>query len=158
MFVRVVHAKGAGAHGIFEVTSNIADFTSADFLSTVGKTTPLFARFSTIAGERGSADTVRDSRGFAFKFYTDEGNLDWVFLNEPVFPIRDGGKLPSLVHANKRNPQTNLKDATMFWDYFNNNQEGMAHLMRLFSDAATPISLRNTNIWSANTYKFTKTV
>jgi hypothetical protein len=79
---RVVHAKGAGAHGVFEVTADISDVTSADFLSAVGKTTPLFARFSTIAGERGSADTVRDSRGFAFKFYTDEGNLDWVFLNE----------------------------------------------------------------------------
>jgi catalase len=123
----VVHAKGTGAYGEFEVTHDITNFTSAAFLDTVGKKTRLFTRFSTVAGEKGSADSVRDGRGFAFKLYTDEGNLDWMFFNlvstyvitskrktkcsKPVFFIRDPVKLPSLAHAQKKNPQTNLKDA-----------------------------------------------
>jgi catalase len=86
----VVHAKGAGAYGVFEVTADMTDLTSADFLSAVGNKTDLFARFSTIVGERGSADTVRDSRGMAFKLKTDEGNLDWVFLNEVSVPLIKG--------------------------------------------------------------------
>jgi catalase len=98
---RLVHAKGAGARGFFEVTLDISQFTSANFLSEVGKKTDLCVRFSTIAGGRGSADTVRDTRGFAFKLYTDEGNLDWVFFSEPVFPIRDGSKFPSFVHCQR---------------------------------------------------------
>jgi len=123
----VVHAKGAGAYGEFEVTHDITNFTSAAFLNTVGKKTRLLTRFSTVAGEKGSAESVRDGRGFAFKLYTEEGNLDWLFFNlvgiydlqstdmlaisKPVFFIGDPVKLPDLVHAQKRNPQTNLKDA-----------------------------------------------
>ncbi|KAL1979654.1 hypothetical protein VTN96DRAFT_5399 [Rasamsonia emersonii] len=153
---RLVHAKGAGAYGEFEVTHDITEFTSAAFLNHVGKKTPLFVRFSTVAGEKGSADSVRDARGFAFKMYTEEGNLDWVFFSTPVFQIRDPAKFPSLVHAQKREPSSNLKDPTMFWDYFNRNAEGYNFLMYLFSDMGTPVSYRYADIYSINTYEFTK--
>ncbi|KAJ9253151.1 hypothetical protein DTO195F2_7212 [Paecilomyces variotii] len=153
---RLVHAKGAGAFGEFEVTHDISEITSAAFLNQVGKKTPLFARFSTVAGERGSADSVRDTRGFAFKLYTEEGNLDWVFFSTPVFPIRDPAKFPSFVHAQKRDPASNLKDPTLFWDYFNNNAEAYNALMYIFSDLGTPVSYRYADIYSINTYKFTK--
>ncbi|KAL9110161.1 MAG: hypothetical protein Q9227_005221 [Pyrenula ochraceoflavens] len=153
---RLVHAKGAGAFGEFEVTHDLSEITSAAFLNKVGKKTPLFARYSTVAGEKGSADSVRDTRGFAFKLYTEEGNLDWVFFSTPVFLIRDPAKFPSLVHAQKRDPSSNLKDPTMFWDYFNHNAEGYHTLMFVFSDRGTPVSYRYADIFSINTYKFTK--
>lgn len=98
---RVVHAKGAGAHGYFEVTNDVTKYTKAAFLSEVGKRTPLFIRFSTVAGELGSADTVRDPRGFAVKFYTEEGNYDIVGNNTPVFFIRDAIKFPDFIHTQK---------------------------------------------------------
>src|SRR5690348_5072906 len=107
---RVVHAKGAGAHGYFEVTHDVTQWTRADFLNEVGKKTPLFIRFSTVGGEKGSADSARDPRRFAIKFYTNEGNYDLVGNNTPVFFIRDAIKFPDLIHTQKRNPQTNLKD------------------------------------------------
>ena len=153
---RIVHAKGAGAYGEFEVTSDISAFTSADFLKEVGKKTKLFARFSTVAGGRGSADTVRDTRGFAFKIYTDEGNLDWLFFSEPVFPIRDGGKFPSFIHCLKGVPQNNLFSSSAFWDFFNNNSEAFHALMMIFTDRGTPQSYQNSAIFGLNTYKFTK--
>ncbi|KAI0435537.1 catalase-like domain-containing protein [Xylaria telfairii] len=153
---RLVHARGTGAHGYFEVTDSISDVTSADFLQRVGEQTPLFVRFSTVAGERGSAETVRDTRGFAFKIKTNEGILDWMFLSTPVFPIRDGAKFPSFTHATKRNPQSGLPDHTMFWDYFNNNQEAIHFLMFLFSDRATPVDFQHADCFSINTYRFTK--
>ncbi|KAI1812514.1 catA, catalase [Poronia punctata] len=153
---RLVHARGVGAHGYFEVTDDISDVTSADFLQRVGEKTPLFARFSTVAGERGSAETVRDTRGFAFKLRTNEGILDWLFLSTPVFPIRDGAKFPSFTHATKRNPRTGLPDHNMFWDYFNNNQEAIHFLMFLFSDWATPEDFQHADCFSINTYRFTK--
>src|SRR3984893_16238111 len=96
---RVVHAKGSGAHGFFEVTEDVTWFTKASFLSRVGKRTPMFARFSTVAGEQGYADTVRDPRGFALKFYTDEGNFDMVGNNTPVFFVRDATQLQDFINS-----------------------------------------------------------
>ncbi|KAF8527727.1 peroxisomal catalase [Trichophaea hybrida] len=153
---RIVHAKGAGAHGVFEVTDDISDVTEAKFLSKIGKKTSLLARFSTVAGEKGSADSVRDSRGFAFKIYTEDGNLDWLFFSTPTFPIRDGGKFPSFVHCQKKDPQTGLRDATTFWDFMSRNPEVFNTIMLIFSDCGTPKSYRNSNIYGVNTYKFTK--
>ena len=114
---RVVHAKGAGAFGEFEVTHDISDICSADIFSEVGKKTAVAVRFSTVGGEKGSADTARDPRGMSIKFYTEEGNWDMVGNNTPIFFIRDGAKFPLFIHTQKRNPQTNLKDVTIFWDF-----------------------------------------
>lgn len=114
---RVVHAKGSGAHGVFEVTNDVTQFCKAKFLESVGKKTPVFARFSTVGGERGSADTERDPRGFAVKFYTEEGNWDMVGNNTPVFFIRDPIQFPDFIHTQKRDPLTNLKNPNMFWDF-----------------------------------------
>jgi len=153
---RVVHAKGAGAYGEFEVTHDISDITSVDMLNGVGKKTPLVVRFSTVGGEKGSADSARDPRGFAIKFYTQEGNWDWVFNNTPIFFLRDPTNFPVFIHTQKRNPQTNLKDATMFWDYLSTHQECVHQVMHLFSDRGTPYSYRHMNGYSGHTYKFTK--
>ncbi|KAI5782657.1 putative catalase [Geopyxis carbonaria] len=153
---RVVHAKGAGAFGEFEVTDDISDLTSADMFNGIGKKTRALARFSTVGGEKGSADSARDPRGFAVKFYTEEGNLDWVFNNTPIFFLRDPSKFPVFIHTQKRNPQTNLKDATMFWDYLSKNQEAVHQVMHLFSDRGTPVGYRHMNGYSGHTYKFTK--
>jgi catalase len=114
---RVVHAKGAGAHGYFEVTHDLTRYTRAKFLSEVGKRTEVFARFSTVGGEKGSADVERDPRGFAVKFYTEEGVYDFVGNNTPVFFIRDPLKFPDFIPTQKRHPATNLKDPDMFWDF-----------------------------------------
>ena len=153
---RIVHAKGAGAYGVFEVTKEMKDYTSADFLSEKGKKTELFCRFSTVAGGKGSADTVRDTHGFAFKLYTEEGNLDWVFFSQPVFPIRDGGKFPSFMHCQKGVPKNNLFDSSAFWNFFNHNSEAFHALMMIFTDRGTPESYQDSEIFSLNTYKFTK--
>lgn len=101
---RVVHAVGHGAHGYFEVTNDVTKYTKAKFLNTVGKRTPMFARFSTVAGEKGFPDVVRDPRGFALKFYTEEGNFDMVGNNTPVFFIKDPIKFPDFIHSQKRHP------------------------------------------------------
>ncbi|EYE90054.1 heme-dependent catalase [Aspergillus ruber CBS 135680] len=153
---RYVHAKGAGAFGKFKVTKDISAYTDANFLNMVGKTTRLFARFSTVGGEKGSADTVRDTKGAAFKLYTEEGNLDWLLFNPEIFLIRDPAKFPSMVHATKKHPQTNLGSADMFWDFFNHNPEAYNTLIRLFTDEGTPKSYANLNYFSVNTYTFTK--
>ncbi|ODQ65976.1 catalase-domain-containing protein [Nadsonia fulvescens var. elongata DSM 6958] len=152
---RVVHAKGSGAYGFFECTDNVSDLCSADFLSQVGRKTNTFTRFSTVGGERGSADAARDPRGFSTKFYTQDGNLDWVYNNTPVFFIRDPVKFPIFIHTQKRCPQTNLKDANMMWDYWTQNQEALHQIMTLFSDRGTPASYRNMNGYSGHTYKWT---
>lgn len=125
-------------------------------LKGVGKKTKMFARFSTVGGEKGSPDSARDPRGFALKFYTEEGNWDWVFNNTPVFFIRDPAKFPIFIHTQKRNPQTNLKDATMFWDYLSTHQEAVHQVMHLFSDRGTPYSYRHMNGYSGHTYKWIK--
>lgn len=153
---RVVHAKGSGAYGYFEVTDDVSDLTCADFLNKVGKRTRVFTRFSTVGGEKGSADAARDPRGFSTKFYTEEGNIDWVYNNTPVFFIRNPSKFPIFIHTQKRNPETNLKDANMFWDYLANNQEAAHQLMQLFSDRGTPASYREMNGYSGHTYKWVK--
>jgi catalase len=115
---RVVHAKGAGAYGTFRVTNDITQYTSAKVFSQVGKETPVFLRFSTVGGERGSADSERDPRGFAVKFYTEEGNWDMVGNNTPIFFIRDPLKFGDFIHTQKREPQTNLKPPWMKWDFW----------------------------------------
>ncbi|KAF9783071.1 hypothetical protein IL306_010011 [Fusarium sp. DS 682] len=153
---RVVHAKAAGAYGEFEVTHDCSDLTSASFLSEVGKKTRCLVRISTVGPERGSADTTRDVHGWAMKLYTDEGNLDWVFNNTPVFFVRDPIKFPSLNRSHKRHPRTNMPDADMFWDFHVGNPEGIHELMHLFSDRGTPASLQTMNAYSGHTYKFTK--
>ncbi|MDA3936975.1 MAG: catalase [Actinomycetota bacterium] len=149
---RVVHAKGAGAHGYFEVTADVTKYTKADFLSTVGKKTEVFARFSTVGGEKGSADAERDPRGFAIKFYTQEGNYDMTGNNTPVFFIRDPLKFPDFIHTQKRNPRTNLKDPDMFWDFLSLTPESVHQVMVLFSDRGTPADFRHMNGYSSHTY------
>ncbi|KAJ2907199.1 peroxisomal catalase [Zalerion maritima] len=153
---RVVHAKGAGAYGEFEVTDDISDICAIDMLNGVGKKTPCVTRFSTVGGEKGSADTARDPRGFSIKFYSEEGNWDWVFNNTPIFFLRDPTNFPVFIHTQKRNPQTNLKDATMFWDYLSTHQECVHQVMHLFSDRGTPFGFRHMNGYSGHTMKFTK--
>ena len=115
---RVVHAKGAGAYGTFTVTNDITKYTKAKIFSELGKKTDLVIRLSTVAGERGSADTVRDVRGFAIKFYTEEGNWDLVGNNTPVFFVRDPLKFSDFIHTQKRMPQSNLRSQTMWWDFW----------------------------------------
>ncbi|KAH3685773.1 hypothetical protein WICPIJ_003236 [Wickerhamomyces pijperi] len=151
---RVVHAKGSGAFGNFIVTDDISDVCSSAFLNEIGKKTKALVRFSTVGGEMGSADAARDPRGFAIKLYTEEGNLDWVYNNTPVFFIRDPIKFPHFIHTQKRNPQTHLKDPNMFWDYILQNQEAIHQFMILFSDRGTPASYRHMNGYSGHTYKW----
>ncbi|MGE4505571.1 MAG: catalase [Desulfovibrionaceae bacterium] len=151
---RVVHAKGAGAYGTFTVTADVSKYTKAAFLSEVGKKTEVFARFSTVGGEKGSADAERDPRGFAVKFYTEEGNYDMVGNNTPVFFIRDAMKFPDFIHTQKRNPGTNLKDPDMFWDFLSLTPESMHQVTVLFSDRGTPATFRNMNGYSSHTYKW----
>ncbi|BBD07195.1 catalase [Desulfovibrio ferrophilus] len=151
---RVVHAKGAGAYGEFEVTADVSKYTCAKFLSRVGKKTDVFVRFSTVGGEMGSADAERDPRGFAVKFYTEEGNYDMTGNNTPVFFIRDPLKFPDFIHTQKRNPQTNLKDPDMFWDFLSLTPESMHQVTVLFSDRGTPATYRHMNGYSSHTYKW----
>ncbi|MFC1951029.1 catalase [Chloroflexota bacterium] len=151
---RVVHAKGAGAHGYFEVTADVSKYTRAKFLSEVGKKTEVFARFSTVGGERGSADAERDPRGFALKFYTEEGNYDMTGNNTPVFFIRDPLKFPDFIHTQKRHPGTNLKDADMFWDFLSLTPESIHQVTILFSDRGIPKTFRNMNGYSSHTFKW----
>lgn len=149
---RVVHAKGAGASGYFEVTHDLSRYTRAKFLSEVGKRTEVFARFSTVGGEKGSADTERDPRGYAVKFYTEEGNYDMVGNNTPTFFIRDSLKFPDFIHTQKRNPASNLKDSDMFWDFLSLTPESIHQLTILFSDRGTPFGYRNMNGYSGHCF------
>ncbi|KAG8726537.1 hypothetical protein FRC11_014997 [Ceratobasidium sp. 423] len=151
---RVVHAKGAGAHGYFEVTKDISNICSAAIFKKVGNRAPATVRFSTVGGESGSADTARDPRGFAIKLRTEEGNWDWVFNNTPVFFIRDPAKFPHFIHTQKRDPQTNLKDADMFWDYLSQNPESIHQVMILFSDRGTPDGYRHQHGYSGHAFKW----
>ncbi|CAG1006766.1 partial catalase, partial [Methanosarcinales archaeon] len=151
---RVVHAKGAGAGGYFEVTADVTKYTKAKFLYEVGKRTEVFARFSTVGGEKGSADAERDPRGFALKFYTEEGNYDLVGNNTPVFFIRDPLKFPDFIHTQKRNPATNCKDPDMFWDFLSLTPESIHQVTILFSDRGIPATFRNMNGYSSHTFKW----
>lgn len=149
---RVVHAKGAGAYGYFEVTNDVTRYTRAKFLSKVGKRTEVFVRFSTVGGEKGSADSERDPRGFAVKFYTEEGNYDMVGNNTPVFFIRDPLKFPDFIHTQKRHPAKNTKDPDMFWDFLSLTPESIHQVTVLFSDRGTPRSYRHMNGYSGHTF------
>jgi catalase len=149
---RVVHAKGSGAHGFFEVTEDVTQWTSARFLSEVGKRTPMFARFSTVAGELGSPDTARDPRGFALKFYTEEGNYDLVGNNTPVFFVRDASKFQDFIHSQKRLPDTGMRSNDMQWDFWTLSPESAHQVAILMSDRGTPRTLRHMNGYSSHTY------
>lgn len=151
---RVVHAKGAGAYGYFEVTTDVTQYTKAKFLSEVGKRTGVVVRFSTVGGEKGSADAARDPRGFAVKFYTEEGNYDLVGNNTPVFFIRDPLKFPDFIHTQKRHPATNLPDPDMFWDFLSLTPESIHQVTILFSDRGTPATYRHMNGYSSHTFKW----
>jgi catalase len=151
---RVVHAKGADAGGYFEVTKDLTKYTKAKLFSKVGKRTEVFVRFSTVGGEKGSADAARDPRGFAVKFYTEDGNYDLVGNNTPVFFIRDPLKFPDFIHTQKRHPGTNLKDANMFWDFLSLTPESLHQVTILFSDRGTPRSFRHMNGYGSHTFKW----
>ncbi len=149
---RRVHAKGSGAYGTFTVTRDISEYSSAKLFSTVGKQTETFLRFSTVGGERGSADTERDPRGFALKFYTEEGNWDIVGNNTPVFFIRDPMKFPDFIHTQKRLPQSNLKSAQMMWDFWSHSPEALHQVTILFSDRGIPDGYRHMHGFGSHTY------
>lgn len=150
---RVVHAKGGGAKGYFQVTHDISNFCKAKIFEKIGKKTPLAVRFSTVGGESGSADTARDPRGFAIKFYTEDGNWDLVGNNTPIFFIRDPIFFPSFIHTQKRNPQTHLKDPDMFWDFISLRPETTHQVSFLFSDRGTPDGFRHMNGYGSHTFK-----
>ena len=151
---RVVHAKAAGAFGTFTVTHDITQYTKAKIFSEVGKQTEVLGRFSTVAGEKGSADTVRDVRGFALKFYTEEGNWDMVGNNTPVFFIRDAIKFPDFIHSQKREPHTNLRSDTMQWDFWSKVPEALHQVTILFSDRGIPKGIPYMNGYGSHTYSF----
>ena len=151
---RVVHAKGSGAYGTFTVTHDISAFSKADLFNAVGKQTPVFLRFSTVAGEKGAADAERDVRGFALKFYTEQGNWDLVGNNTPVFFIRDPLKFPDFIHTQKRDPRTNLRSATAAWDFWSRHPESLHQVTILFSDRGIPRSLREMNGYGSHTFSF----
>jgi len=155
---RVVHAKGAGAHGYFQVYKSMAKYTCAKFLQDPTKKTPVFVRFSTVVGARGSADTARDPRGFAVKFYTEEGNYDLVGNNLPVFFIRDAIKFPDMVHSFKPAPDTGYPTSSSansrFWDFISLTPESTHMITWLFSDRGTVKSYRKMEGFGVNTYKW----
>ncbi|PWN52055.1 catalase-like protein [Violaceomyces palustris] len=153
---RVVHARGAGAHGYFEVTTDFAEQYSMADVFKKGTKVPATVRFSTVGGGRGSADEARDPRGFAIKLRSKKGILDWVFNNTPVFFIRDPAKFRTFIHTQKTHPQTNLRDKNMFWDYIANNEESMLQVLRLMSDLGTPYGFRHMSGWSGHTYRLVK--
>jgi catalase len=151
---RVVHAKGWGAFGQLTVTHDITGYSRARLFSEVGKTTPLLLRFSTVAGELGAADAERDVRGFALKFYTEEGNWDIVGNNTPVFFVRDPLKFPDFIHTQKRHPRTNLRSTTAMWDFWSLSPESLHQVTILFSDRGLPTDVRHIDGFGSHTYSF----
>ena len=149
---RRMHAKGAGAFGTFTVTHDITRYTKAKIFSEIGKTTPMFARFSTVAGERGAADAERDIRGFALKFYTEEGNWDIVGNNTPVFFFRDPLRFPDLNHAIKRDPRTGMRSANSNWDFWSLLPEALHQVTIVMSDRGIPRSFRHMHGFGSHTY------
>lgn len=149
---RVVHAKGSGAYGRFTVTGDLSSYTCAQLFSKVGGSCETFVRFSTVAGELGSADTVRDPRGFAVKFYTEEGNWDLVGNNTPVFFVRDPLKFSDFIHSQKRNPVTGRRDNTMQWDFWSCSPESLHQVTWLFGDRGIPASYRHMNGYGSHTF------
>jgi len=151
---RVVHAKGSAAYGTFTVTADISQYTKAKIFSEIGKKTEMILRFSTVAGEKGAADAERDVRGFALKFYTEEGNWDLVGNNTPVFFVRDPYKFPDFIHTQKRDPKTNLRNTTAMWDFWSLSPESLHQITILFSDRGLPKSYRHVNGYGSHTYSF----
>src|SRR5690625_3597864 len=149
---RRMHAKGSGAFGTFTVTNDITKYTKAKIFSEVGKKTEMFARFSTVAGGRGDADAERDIRGFALKFYTEEGNWDLVGNNTPVFFHRDPLKFPDLNHAVKRDPRTNMRSANNQWDFWSSLPEALHQVTIVMSDRGIPKSYRTMHGFGSHTY------
>lgn len=149
---RVVHAKGSGAFGTFTVTHDISQYTKAKLFSKIGNQCRMLARFSTVGGEKGSADTERDPRGFAVKFYTEDGNWDLVGNNTPVFFVKDPKKFGDFIHTQKRDPRTNCKSPTMMWDFWSLNPESLHQVLILMSDRGTPFSYRHMNGYSSHTF------
>ncbi len=152
---RVVHARGSGAYGHFTVTDDVSDLTSAAFLNTVGKRTELFTRFSTVADNLGGADAVRDPRGFAVKFYTEEGNYDLVGNNTPVFFIKDPLKFPDFIHSQKRDPFTGKQEPDNVWDFWAHAPEATHQVTWLMGDRGIPASYRHMNGYGSHTYQWT---
>jgi len=154
---RIVHARGSGAHGVFEAYESLADITKASVFAEAGKQTPVFVRFSTVAGERGSADSVRDTRGFAVKFYSDAGNWDLVGNNMPVFFIQDAMKFPDLIHAVKPEPNNGIPQASSahdtFWDFISLMPESMHHTLWVMSDRGIPRSYRTMQGFGVHTFR-----
>ena len=155
---RIVHARGVAAHGVFKLMSPCPEFTKAGFLNDTSRETPVFVRFSTVAGSRGSTDLARDVRGFAVKFYTEEGNFDLVGNNMPVFFIQDATKFPDLVHAVKPEPHNEIPQAASahdtFWDFISLMPESMHMMMWVMSDRAIPRSLRMMEGFGVHTFRF----
>jgi catalase len=151
---RVVHAKGWGAIGTFTVTNDISKYTNAKIFNEVGKKTEMIARFSTVAGEMGAADTERDVRGFSLKFYTEDGNWDLVGNNTPVFFLRDGYKFPDFIHTQKRHPKTNLRSPEAMWDYWSLSPESLHQVTILMSDRGIPTTPMHMNGYGSHTYSF----
>ena len=151
---RRVHAKGSGAFGTLKITHDISRFTKAKVFAEVGKQTPLFLRFSTVAGERGAADAERDVRGFSIKFYTEEGNWDVVGNNTPVFFIRDPLKFPDFIHTQKRDPYTNMRSNVAAWDFWSRHPESLHQVTILMSDRGIPKSYRQMHGFGSHTYSF----
>lgn len=149
---RVVHAKGTGAFGKFTVTNDITKYTKAKLFNKVGNECKVLLRFSTVGGEKGSADSERDPRGFALKFYTEDGNWDLVGNNTPVFFVKDPKKFGDFIHTQKRDPKTNLKSPTMMWDFWSLNPESLHQVMILMSDRGTPFSYRNMDGFGSHTF------
>ena len=149
---RVVHAKGSAAYGTLTITNDIRRYSKAAIFSEVGKQTPCLLRFSTVAGERGAADAERDVRGFALKFYTEEGNWDLVGNNTPVFFVRDPYKFPDFIRTQKRDPKTNLRSNTAMWDFWSLSPESLHQVTILFSDRGLPKSYRHMNGYGSHTY------
>ncbi len=150
---RTVHAKGWGAHGTLRVTKDISKYTCAKLFEQ-GKETPMLARFSTVAGEMGAADHERDVRGFALKFYSEEGNWDMVGNNTPVFFIRDPYKFPDFIHTQKRHPKTNMRSPTAMWDFWSLSPEAIHQVMILMSDRGLPKTPMQMNGYGSHTYSF----
>src|SRR6201989_1380387 len=150
---RVVHAKGSAAHGFFEVTEDVSQFTKADLFQP-GRRTPLFARFSTVAGEQGSPDTARDPRGFALKFYTEQGNYDLVGNNTPVFFVRDASKFQDFIHSQKRLPDTGMRSNDMQWDFWTLSPESAHQVLILMSDRGTPRTFRHMHGFGSHTFSW----
>ena len=151
---RTVHAKGWGAYGTLTITHDITKYTKASPFSAVGKKTEMLARFSTVAGELGAADAERDVRGFALKFYTDEGNWDLVGNNTPVFFVRDPYKFPDFIHTQKRHPRTNMRSPTAMWDFWSLSPESLHQVTVLMSDRGLPTDVRHINGYGSHTYSF----